>query len=146
MKNTAKKFTQFKNIFLLFSIFSIASCARKVNFQTSSVVPAARGYVQVKKDNNNNNVIDLHLSGLAEVERLQPSKKTYVVWMLTDQDITKNIGQINSSTGILSKQLKASFKTVSTFIPIKIFITAEDDANIQYPGNQLVLSTDRFYQ
>ncbi len=144
MKNTAKKFTQFKNIFLLFSIFSIASCARKVNFQTSSVVPAARGYVQVKKDNNNNNVIDLHLSGLAEVERLQPSKKTYVVWMLTDQDITKNIGQINSSTGILSKQLKASFKTVSTFIPIKIFITAENDPTIQYPAASVVLSTDKF--
>ncbi len=118
------------------------SCARKMTFSTSSVVPAAQGSVKVSKDNNKNNVIKISITDLAEVERLQPSKKTYVVWMVTNEGLTKNIGQLNSSKNFLSKNLKASLKTVSSFNPVKIFITAENDPGVQYPGNQVVLSTD----
>lgn len=120
------------------------SCARNVSFQTSSVVPAAKGNVKVTKDKNKNYSIKISLSDLAEPARLQPSKNNYVVWMKTDDNGTKNIGQINSSKGFLSDQLKASFETVSSFKPVKIFITAEDDASIQYPGMQVVLSTNNF--
>ncbi|MCX6270482.1 MAG: hypothetical protein NTU44_04540 [Bacteroidetes bacterium] len=123
---------------------SFLSCSQKVNFLTSSVVPAARGYVKVTKDRNNNYVIQIQLYDLAEVKRLQPSRFTYVVWMVTDQELTRNIGQLNSSTGLFSKKLKASFKTVSSYKPTKIFITAEDNANTQFPGEPLVLSTNRF--
>ena len=125
-------------------LFYFSSCARKVSFQTSSVVPAARGNVKVKEDNNNNYNIQISLSNLAEPKRLQPSKNTYVVWMETDNNVTKNIGQINSSTGFLSGKLKASFETVSSTKPTKIFLTAEDDAGIQYPGTQVVLTTNDF--
>lgn len=121
-----------------------SSSARKISFQTSTVVPAAEGTVKVKKDKNNNYRVSVAISNLAEPTRLQPSKNTYVVWMDTDNNRIKNIGQINSSTGFLSQKLKASFETVSSFKPIKIFITAEDDAAIQYPGMQVVLSTDHF--
>lgn len=123
--------------------FSFVSCARNFNFITSSVVPAARGNVKVTEDKNKNYVILVQIQNLTEVERLQPSKKTYIVWMVTDQEITKNIGQLNSSTSLFSKQLKATLKTVSSTKPIKIFITAEDDASVQYPGSQ-ILSTNRF--
>lgn len=111
---------------------------------TSPVVPAARGNVQVKKDKNKNYLIDVHLSELAEVSRLSPPKQTYVVWIITEENITRNIGQINSKTGMLSKQLKASFETVSAFKPIKVFITAEDDASILAPSGQIILTTDSF--
>lgn len=131
---------------MLIIAFSLSSCTKKIAFLTSSIVPAARGYVYIKTDKNKNNVIDVHLTELAEVQRLQPARQTYVVWMLTDRDITKNIGQIKSSTGMMSKQLKASFETVSSFKPVKIFITAEDNADIQYPGSQIVLETDKFYR
>jgi len=118
------------------------SCARKMTFSTSSVVPAAQGSVKVSRDNNKNNVIKISITDLAEVERLQPQKKTYVVWMVTNEGLTKNIGQLNSSKNFLSKNLKASLKTVSSFNPVKIFITAENDPGVQYPGDQVVLSTD----
>ena len=130
---------------MLIIAFSLSACTKKIAFLTSSVVPAARGYVYIKTDKNKNNVIDVHLTELAEVQRLQPARQTYVVWMLTDHDITKNIGQIKSSTGMMSKQLKASFETVSSFKPVKIFITAEDNADIQYPSSLIVLETDKFY-
>lgn len=133
----------FSGSLLIALLFLFNSCSKKIAFQSSSVVPAAEGTVKVTKDNNSNYVIRLELSNLAEPEKLQPSKQTYVVWMETDQERAKNLGQINSSTSLLSKRLKASFETVSSVKPSKIFITAEDDATVQYPG-MLVLTTNNF--
>lgn len=133
----------FSGSLLIALLFLFNSCSKKIAFQSSSVVPAAEGTVKVTKDNNSNYVIRLELSNLAEPEKLQPSKQTYVVWMETDQERAKNLGQINSSTSLLSKRLKASFETVSSVKPTKIFITAEDDATVQYPG-MLVLTTNNF--
>ncbi len=142
------KITTAKNIFFTIvaamMLLYFSSCSTKASFQTSAVVPAAKGSVKVKKDKNSNYQIKISISNLAEPKRLQPSKNTYVVWMETENNITKNIGQINSSTGFLSKKLKASFQSVSSFKPVKIFITAEDDAAIQFPGTMVVLSTNNF--
>jgi hypothetical protein len=150
MRNKMAESKQSKNILLglltLMIIFSLGACSKKISFLTSSVVPAARGYVSVKTDKNKNYVIGVHLTRLAEVQRLQPAKLTYVVWMATEQNTAKNIGQIKSSSNLLSRELKASFETVSSFKPAKIFITAEDNADAQYPGNQMVLETDKFYK
>ena len=125
-------------------ILVLNSCAKKVTFLTSSVVPAAEGTVKVSKDNNKNYNIKIALSNLAEPKRLQPSKGMYVVWMESDNNATKNIGQINTSSGFFGGKLKSSFETVSSDKPTKIFLTAEDDASVQYPGNQVVLSTESF--
>jgi hypothetical protein len=141
-KNTLRNILS--GIFTVIILIFFVSCAKDISFLTSSVVPAARGTVKVKQDNNKNNVIEVSITDLAEVSRLEPSKLTYIVWMETDQGLTKNIGQLNSSKGFMSKSLKGTFKTVSSFTPIKIFITAEDDPSTQYPGTQVVLSTDKF--
>jgi hypothetical protein len=130
--------------FSLVMLTTLYSCAKKISFQASSVVPAAQGSVKLTKDNNNNYGIKIYLANLAEPDRLQPSKSSYVVWMETDENATKNIGQINTSTGFMSGKLKASFETVSAVKPTKIFITAEDDPGIQYPGMQVVLTTEPF--
>ena len=134
----------FSGIFTMVIVFLFYSCAAPVRFLTSSIVPGAQGDVIVKMDKNKNYAIQIEISDLADVTRLQPSKRTYVVWMVTDQDITKNIGQLNSTTSFFSKRHKASLNTVSSFKPAKIFITAEDEESIQYPGAQVVLSTDKF--
>ena len=123
----------FSGILLIAMLLLFDSCARKIVFQSSSVVPAAEVTVKVTKDNNSNYAIQLQLSNLAEPEKLTPAMKTYVVWMETAQENAKNIGQINSSTSLLSKRLKASFETVSPVKPTKIFITAEDNATVLYP-------------
>ncbi|MBK6785961.1 MAG: hypothetical protein IPG79_21110 [Saprospiraceae bacterium] len=67
-----------------------------------------------------------------------------IVWMETDQKVIKNIGQIITDNGSFSKTLKAEFKTVTSFTPIKVFITAENDANVQFPDYDVVISTARF--
>jgi hypothetical protein len=130
--------------FAIMIVFSCISCATTTSFVTSSVAPAARGDVSIKSDKNKNYIIEINIVNLAEVERLQSSKQSYVAWLVTDQQETKNIGKLRSSGGIISKQLKASLKTVSSSKPVKVFITAEVDPNVQYPDSQVILSTDRF--
>ena len=140
-----KNYSAGKNIFLftavIFSLFTLVSCSNKMSFQTSNVVPAAQGNVKVKKDNNNNYHINLSIKRLANPSRLSPSKNVYVVWMNSDGNNAKNIGQIKTSSSLLSKTLKSSLKTVSTSKPTNFFITAENDANIQYPSGEVVLKT-----
>jgi hypothetical protein len=124
--------------------FLFTSCSKKISFLNSSVVPAASGTVKVGKDKNQNYLINLDISNLAEVGRLTPPGKTYIVWMEAAKNTAKNIGQIASSTRTFSNKLEASFESISPIKPTKIFITAEDNASVQYPSDQVVLTTNRF--
>ena len=121
-------------------LLTFTSCSKKIQFENSNVVPAARGDVSVKKDKNNNYNIQMEVSYLAEPERLQPPKKYYVVWLSSsDNQIPLNIGQI-----VGSSKLHVKFESVSSSKPKRIFITAEDDSSTQYPSNYVVLETDKF--
>ncbi|MFY8068210.1 MAG: hypothetical protein ACOVMS_08775 [Flavobacterium sp.] len=121
-------------------LLTFTSCSKKIQFENSNVVPAARGDVSVKKDKNNNYNIQMEVSYLAEPERLQPPKKYYVVWLSSsDNQIPLNIGQI-----VGTSKLHVKFESVSSSKPKRIFITAEDDASTQYPGQYVVLETDKF--
>jgi hypothetical protein len=119
-------------------VFAFHSCAHRASFHTSTVVPAAEGYVTVKTDKNKNYKIGMEITNLADVERLQPPKKSYVVWLESDKGHTSNVGRI-----ITSGRLKVSFETVATLKPVKLFITAEENENVQYPGSMVVLTTGR---
>ena len=139
---------QIKSILLVILIAGMMlpfnSYAKKIKFMPSSVVPAAKGYVKVKSTNNNNYSIKIEIRDLADVERLHTSKITYIVWMETDQGKTEILGKIDSSSGFMSKQMKASMETVSFYKPSRIFITAEEFENVQTPGDRIILTTDRF--
>ena len=127
----------------LMMVLFLSSCAaRKSAFMQSTIVPAAEGNVKVKKDANNNYAIKIDVTNLAEPQKLVPEKNAYVVWIETAEYGVKNIGQIITSNAFLSKKLKASFETVTSFNPVKVFITAEDDATLQYPTGVTVLSTN----
>lgn len=131
-------------IFFLTGSFMILSnsCAKKLSFSQSTVVPAAVGTVKVKKDNNKNYSVEVNTTHLAEPDKLRPAKNTYVVWMETERNGTKNIGQLKSSSGFLSKTLKASLNTVTSFKPERFFITAEDHGDVQYPGMTVIMTTN----
>jgi hypothetical protein len=122
----------------------LMSCAPKIAFLSSSVVPAAEGSVKIKNDKNNNYSINVAVTSLAKPERLNPSGNIYVVWMQTEQNGTKNIGRLKTSRALLSKLYKSSLKTVTPFKPASFFITAEKVANIQQPQGETVLKTDSF--
>jgi hypothetical protein len=120
------------------------SCAKKIRFETSTVVPAARGSVLLKKDRNKNYVIDVTLYDLAEVDRLHPAQNNYVVWMENGEGKIKNLGHIISGHPFLSRKLKASFETTSSAKPTRIYITAEIESAAVFPSNYLILETHHF--
>lgn len=134
----------FSKIILFCSVLFLTSCAKKVVFPESSMVPAAQGRVKVKKDKNNNYALSVRVENLPKPENLTPAHEDYVVWMETQNGSVKNIGRLVSSSGMFSKKMRASLETVSPFQPARVFITAEDNAGVQYPGGDVVLRTKSF--
>lgn len=122
----------------------MTACAQRIKFLSSAVVPAANGVVKVKTDSNKNYQIKILINNLAEPQRLTPPKEMYVVWMVTEDNQPQNIGKIEASTTFMSSKLKASFQSVSSVKPTKIFITAENDPTIQYSYSETILTTSNF--
>lgn len=123
-------------------VMLLQSCNKNTSFLTSTVVPAAEGSVRIVNDRNSNYEIGIEIIRLAQPERLSPAKSVYVVWMQTKNDGIKNIGQLKTSSGFMSRELKSSLQTVSSFEPTEIMITAEDNATESHPGT-VVLTTGR---
>ena len=138
-KNVMKTITSITALIVAVILFS---CTKKMSFQASPVVPAASGKVKYKKDDNNNYTINVDVENLAEAKNLSPSRELYVVWMESDTQGPKSLGQIKTSSGLFSSKLKGSLIATSTTKPKKVYITAEDNATVQYPGSQRILSTD----
>lgn len=143
MKSKNLRLTGLTLLVSIILIFSFSSCTYKTKFLTSVVVPAAQGTVQIKLDANKNYVIKIKLSNLAPSTRLSPPRDAYVVWLVTVDKVAKNLGKLNSSSDFMSKNLDASFETVTGLKPSKIIITAENDMNIQNSSFlDVILTTD----
>lgn len=126
----------------MLAVVVLQSCdSERFNFATSSVVPAAEGYVEVEKEDNGNYEIELEVTRLAEPERLNPAKKLYIVWVQTEKSGDKNIGQLKTASGFLSKTLKSSLSTLTPFKRTGFLISAENDAGVLQPAGQVVLRT-----
>lgn len=126
------------------TFIQVRGSAQEVHFKASTVVPAAEGSVKVSANKDKGYNIDISILHLAGPGRLQPAAKTYIVWMDTEQNGVKNLGEMQSKDSFLSNTLKASLKTTTPFKPIRIFITAEDVAAISNPQGQEVLTTTTF--
>lgn len=128
---------------LFLATFEMSACTPNMKFLTSSVVPAATGEVKVKKDKNENYAINVNVLNLAEPQKLTPAKDKYIVWMEDGKNPVKKLGQIDSSSGTFSKALKGSLSATSVAEPTKVFITAENNAEVTYPTGEVVLTTKK---
>ncbi len=124
---------------MLFTIIALNSCTPKMTFVTSAIVPAATGSVNVKKDKNKNYVINVNVQNLAEPKNLSPAKNTYLVWMESSENSAKKLGQLVPN----GKALKATLNATAIAEPRTVFVTAEDNVEVQYPDSQVILSTKR---
>jgi hypothetical protein len=118
-----------KTLIISALVFILSSCATTVKFPTSNVTPAADIVASVTKDNNGNTKITIKAKNLAAVERLNPPKTAYVVWIVTERDGVKNIGKL------LNKNAQSTgLETLTPFKFTEVFITAEDYADTTSPN------------
>lgn len=116
------------NLLFVTVLVLLTSCATTAKFPVSSVTPAAEITAKKKQDKNNNYVIEVTAKNLASAERIDPTKKNYNVWIVTENNGTKNAGML------VNKNAKtASLKTSTPFDVKEIFITAEDQGDYSYP-------------
>lgn len=116
------------NLLVIAFVALMTSCATTAKFPVSSTVPAADITVTKKQDKNNNYVIELTAKNLAEPNRLNPPKNNYSVWIIVENGAIKNMGQLTNQNA-----KKAVLKTVTPFNVKEIFITAENQGNLNYP-------------
>ena len=117
-----------KKLSILALVLIMSSCANMVKFPISNVTPAADITATMSQDNNGNFKISLTARNLSSVERLNPPKNAYVVWIVTERDGVRNIGKL------LNKNAETT--SLETLVPFKfseVFITAEDQADASFP-------------
>jgi len=127
---------------VLFTAFLLSSCATKMVFGLSQITPGADGVAKITTGKNGNYLLSVKVFNLTDPSRLTPPKKVYSVWTETYGGDAKNLGMIKVSSTIFSKTMKGSFETVSVTKPTKVFITAEENGEAQYPSDQVVLKTE----
>ena len=118
-----------KNLFFPCTLLLFNACSNVTKFPVSTVVPAAEITATKKQDKNNNYIITVNAKNLASPERLMPPQNTYSVWVLTEDNGVKNVGQL------LTKNSKSvSLETTTPFNVKEIFITAENQGTNSYPS------------
>jgi hypothetical protein len=107
---------------------SLTACATKVKFPVSSVTPAANMYAIKGTDNQKNYTLKIVAENLASAERISSSGNNYSVWIVTKNQGVKNVGQIDAQNA-----KKNVFNTTTAFDFNEVFITVENQSNLNYP-------------
>ncbi|WP_424494477.1 hypothetical protein [Salinimicrobium sp. GXAS 041] len=126
----------FKVLGYIFAAILISACSGTHQFPTSEVLPAAEAKVDINQNENRNYEIELEVENIARPDRLTPSRNNYVVWMETKDHGVVNLGNLR-----INSKNKASLETVTPYIPLRIFITAENGRNVMRPSTQVVLNS-----
>ena len=124
-------------------LIALTSCGKKITFLPSTVMPTAKGYVKIKGEKNDNYGVKLLVTDIVKSKDLQPGKKTYVVWVETNENRAHNLGKLESSKGIFSKTRKAKLTSLTAAKPVRVYITAEENSTPQFPS-EIVLTTELF--
>lgn len=121
--------TTIKNLVIIGAVALMTSCASTAKFPVSQVVPAADITAKTKKQGKPNYLVTITAENLAAAERLEPTKKIYVIWAVSDNGITRNVGHFTQKNAI-----KATYKASFPYQPVEVFITAEDEEGLCEPS------------
>jgi hypothetical protein len=100
----------------------------------ASIVPGARGEVEIDKDKNGNVRVNMKVEHLANPDSLTPPAVAYVIWLQAKGSDPENQGQLK-----INKKLEASFETVTPSKNFDLFVTGERDASVKAPSGPEVL-------
>lgn len=123
-------------------ILAIASATliyagKRFPLTASSIVPAAKGSVEIGKDRNGNTELRLKVEHLANPTSLTPSQANYVVWVQEKAGVPTNRGELK-----VNGKLEGVFQTVTPDKNFDLFITGENDGTVKSPsGPEVMRST-----
>lgn len=100
----------------------------------ASSVPAAKGKVDVSKDQNGNRKVKLEVQHLAKPSTLTPAQTNYVVWIQARGREPENKGQL-----AVNNKLEGKLETTTPYEAFEIFVTAEGNPNVSAPEGLEVL-------
>ena len=125
------------SIAMLAAVFATLSyAAKKFPMAAASIVPAAKGSVEIGKDRNGNTELKLKVEHLANPTSLSPSQANYVVWLQDKGSGPENQGELR-----VNEKLEGSFETVTPRKNFELFVTGENDATVKSPSGPEVLRT-----
>lgn len=107
----------------------------KIQMTASPKVPAAQGEIEVKQESNGNLSLTVKAEHLAQPSALTPPENVYVVWLQQPNQKPQNLGELQ-----VDGKLNGELRTQTAFKHFKIFITAEQRAQIDVPQAQTVLA------
>ncbi len=117
-----------KNLAAIGVVALMTSCASSIEFPVSEATPAADITVQTRKQGKTNYLVTITAKNLAASERLNPSKKNYVIWAISEAGVIRNVGhftQVNAE--------KAVYNASFPYQPVEVFITAQDEEGSCFP-------------
>lgn len=133
--SSGKYLFSFAPTLLLLAFIWPFSGGKDVELVAGPTNPAARGTIHVHVGDNGNTEMDIKAESLAAPSALTPPKNAYVVWIQPPDAEPHNLGQISPDSN-----QKAELKTETPNKRFKIFITAENQAQVRNPEGPTVLS------
>ncbi len=118
-----------RNLLITGVILLMTSCSSTSNFPVSQAAPAAEITVKTKKQGKTNYLVTIEANSLADSERLNPPRKLYIIWAVSEAGVIRNVGHFTQKNAEKSTYM-ASFP----YKPIEIFITAEDEEGLCEPA------------
>jgi hypothetical protein len=115
---------------------TLAYAAKKFPLTAASIVPAAKGAVEIGKDRNGNTELMLKVEHLANPASLSPSQANYIVWLQEKGSGPENQGELK-----VNGNLRGNFRTVTPRKNFAVFVTGENDGTVRSPSGPEVLRT-----
>ncbi len=113
---------------------ALVYAAKRFPLTAASIVPAAKGSVEVGKDRNGNTEVKLKVEHLANPASLSPSQASYIVWLQDKGSGPENQGELK-----VNGKLEGTFKTVTPRKNFDVFVTGENDGTVKAPSGPEVL-------
>jgi hypothetical protein len=110
---------------------------KKVQMMAGTATPGAQGTVTVSSSSNNNIKMDVKVQDLAKPAGLTPAENVYVLWVQPEGQAAQNEGEVK-----VDKKENGQIHAETSYKRFKVFITAEQNAQVTAPTGPQVLSAD----
>ena len=81
----------------------LASCVTTAKFPVSQLAPAADISVKTMKQSKPNYLVTITAKNLASSRRLSPPKNHYVIWAVSEEGATRNVGHFTQKNAEIGR-------------------------------------------